>query len=166
MDAEVQSVHEKWPAANIFIIGHSMGGLVAALYYGKSQYRRTAWYQAVRGVVSLDSPINGVGGSWRNLNWLARFGNVDPQLIQFWQMCWGQRGSIDQALLSHEGQHGEPNLYVPVGTYTDMIYALADQPNGWGVELANYQPYWQRPGSRHRARRGGGEYRLRSAPEP
>ena len=129
MEDEVAQIQEQWPDAQIEIIGHSEGGLVAETWW---QDYGIGNPQGVQNVFSLDSPINGVQdaflcGHSTDTASLCQLGGVSAQLGSVYSARWGDQQSIDQQINSLDT--GQRPWYFAVGTYGDPVYEPADYPN-------------------------------------
>jgi len=127
LDLEVGSVHRVWPTTPIIIIGHSNGGLVAETLFEK--HAGTVSNDNVKYIFSVDSPINGIYDPGALLDWgFNRTGGgapvLSPQLLEEYHQLWGNRQTRDAQLITQDQQMG--NLYIPIGTYNDELYASAN----------------------------------------
>jgi hypothetical protein len=120
----VHQAHKLWPSTPIFVIGHSEGGLVAEQLFENNTLNLL---EGVAGIVSLDSPLNGVA---HNLGWFGSRANIvsalhiGPALFNLWNERWEQRALLDPRLFIRDRHMGD--IYHPIGTASDLIYALGD----------------------------------------
>ncbi len=122
--SEVDQVQTLWPKAHVVVVGHSEGGYVAQQYFLRNF--DPSRQPEVRGIFSLDSPINGVRNgplvmSLLNLIKLP----ASPALLAQFQSAWNNAPSNDAAILAKEGKAAP---YVAVGTANDNLYRIVDDP--------------------------------------
>jgi hypothetical protein len=122
---EVNEAHSLWPSVPIIIVGHSEGGYVAEQYF-VNNYDATAQPE-VRGIFSLDSPINGVADV-NGVGLILRAAKVPASaaLLSQFATSWTDAATNDAAILTKE--HGG-STYVAVGTAADNVYRIADAPD-------------------------------------
>jgi hypothetical protein len=122
---EVSEAHSLWPSAPILIVGHSEGGYVAEQYFVNNFDPSTQ--PEVRGIFSLDSPINGVADV-NGVGLILRAAKVPASaaLLSQFGTSWTNAATNDAAILAKE--HGG-STYVAVGTAADNVYRLADAPS-------------------------------------
>lgn len=99
---EVTTVEETWPSADIIVVGHSQGGLIAWKWYHED---RGALDSRVVGF-SLDSPINGVCVT-------LLCGSI-PGYPE-----WNKRETFDQQWLTFDASEGWGFRFI--GTYGDEV---------------------------------------------
>jgi hypothetical protein len=143
--AQIEALLAAWPQpdAQLFIVGHSMGALVArsALHYGAQA--GLAWPQRVRGLCCLGAPHHGAplerGGHWIDLLLesnsytapFARLGRVRSAGIQDLR-----HGSVlDEDWRTRGGDHHHP-LPLPAGI---PCYALAATTAGAPAQAPEVQ---------------------------
>jgi alpha/beta hydrolase family protein DUF915 len=126
---EVRGLHQVWPSAAIVVVGHSEGGLVAERFF-TDIYNPTS-YPNVKGIFSLDSPLNGVRDRGVTaaavlLGGLART-PVAPALAKEYADAWRSSAAHDQAVIDRDT--ASDGVYVAVGTRQDAVYQIADVPS-------------------------------------
>jgi pimeloyl-ACP methyl ester carboxylesterase len=113
----VHQVHGLWKNTPIFVIGHSNGGLIAEQLFERHSVKEL---EGVTRIVSLDSPINGLGIPL----------GVSGQLGDFYHNRWQSRAALQTQMLRKEKQSnqllGHP-LFLPIGTEGDTLYQWADE---------------------------------------
>jgi hypothetical protein len=128
----VHQIHSIWPRTAIFVIGHSEGGLVAEQLF---EHHSLSELQGVKGIYSLDSPINGVAGSSFQDTFVGLCAvlatsspdcgfPISPQLLRLYFARWNTRGSLDRTLLQRDNRMHD--IYTPVGTPGDFLYQSLD----------------------------------------
>ena len=136
LDAEVRSINRVWPTTKILIFGHSWGGLIAEQYWSPSSdvnsfpgVKGGVASENVVGVISLDSPVNGV----RNcqafvLGFLGCTFNAKLSLgIQFdLTTLWNHLEVNDAAAVSADARQNF--VFRSVGTEGDGGYDSGDSP--------------------------------------
>ena len=122
---EVNQAHALWPSAPVVVVGHSEGGYVAEQYFVNDF--EASGQPEVRGIFSLDSPINGVSDV-SGVGVILRAVKVPAStaLLSQFASSWTNAASNDSAILAKE--HGG-STYVAVGTAADNVYRIADSPN-------------------------------------
>ena len=124
---EIQSIHTQWPSTQIGVVAHSWGGALAEMYWQCStrlddgdhgklwtcpQTSVMSASASVLGVVSLDSPINGVA--------FGGFGIAyGPAIRQIFTWNWAVREDRDRFLALADAKKGG---YTAVGTLDDSTY--------------------------------------------
>lgn len=124
---EIHSIHKYWPKSRIILFGHSLGGLIAQLWWSK-HYRDWPDHYGVSGVASLDSPISGVqNGSFCVAGVVAVTacelgGGVGPDVGLWFANTWDDRANVDQAILNADTDAS----YTAIGTAGDPVYTTGD----------------------------------------
>jgi hypothetical protein len=124
--SEIHSIHAIWSMARIGIVGHSHGGEIAQLYWQCAVGRlgnlgkpfkcpsiEKQDFAAVRGIFSLDAPINGI----RNTFASQAKSEYGPDFLKQWESDWNRRGRLGVKMFKLD-----TGLYTAVGTADDPDY--------------------------------------------
>ncbi len=126
MQGEISQIHKHWPKAQIEVIGHSEGGLVAETWWLNHGINSS---EGVQNVFSLDSPINGVQDAFVCgviATVLCQLGGVGQLLGDDWIGRWVDQPAVDQQIIAAD--NGRRPWYFPVGTEEDPVYRVPDDP--------------------------------------
>ncbi len=125
---EIRDLQRLWPSVPVLVVGHSEGGLVAERFF-MQRYTRGS-FPDIKGIFSLDSPVNGVRdhGMTAAAVLLTGLAGVPtaPALARQYTDSWRSLDARDQAVIARDAASG--GVYVAVGTAQDAVYRIADLP--------------------------------------
>ena len=131
LQQEVISINRTWPKADIVIIGHSLGGLIAEWWW-EFTVRGNPSAENVSHVFSLDSPINGVKDACSS----TFLGNIflSKSFCFLWNGNYGKSPGLRDEYINGLDTNG---TYVPIGTRSDPVYDC-DGTSGCGFPSGGY----------------------------
>ncbi len=118
---EIDSIHKTWGTAQIVVIGHSNGGLVAATWWD-TQFISQKDHHGVSFVFTLDSPLNGVRFTGCQLG--SGFAGVPCDYSDIYLARWQERQSRAEIWIPQDLTAGESLR--PIGTLHDPTYVQGD----------------------------------------
>lgn len=129
LDYEIEAIRENWRKAQITVIGHSLGGVVAETWWDTfpNHARRS---NHIVGVYSLDSPINGfdMAGALSVLNVHCDAFLPCTDFARFEVRRWLARQSYDSHALSEDAKK-DRSIYTSLATWHDFVMFLASWPD-------------------------------------